>query len=47
MYLLGTKWEGKNWIYLAQARLKIAGCCEHGNEPPTTIKGKAFRELLK
>jgi hypothetical protein len=44
------KWEGMNWICLAQVRLKMVGClgcCEDGNEPSAAIKGKEFYERLK
>ena len=30
--------EGLDWIYLAVDRKKLAGYCEHGNEPSASIK---------
>ena len=40
------KWEGMNWICLAQVRLKMVDCCEDGNELLAAIKGKEFYERL-
>jgi hypothetical protein len=34
-----------DWILLAQDRL--AGSCEHGNEPSGSIKGGTFFDLLR
>jgi hypothetical protein len=27
------------WIHVAQDKGGLAGCCEHGNEPSSSIKG--------
>jgi len=35
-------WECVDWIYLAQDKGPVAGCCEHGNEPSGSIKGREF-----
>jgi hypothetical protein len=35
-------WEGVVWIHLAQDREPVAGSCEHGNEPSSSIKGGEF-----
>jgi hypothetical protein len=32
------RWEGGDWIILAQGREQVVGCCESGNEPPVSIK---------
>jgi hypothetical protein len=31
-------WVGKDWIDLAQDRNQVEGSCEHGSEPPGSIK---------
>jgi hypothetical protein len=33
MDLIEVVWGGLDWIYLAQDRGPVEGCCEHGNEP--------------
>jgi hypothetical protein len=30
--------DGANWIHLAQDTVHVAGLCEHGNEPPGSIR---------
>jgi hypothetical protein len=35
------RWEGVEWIHLAQER-PVAGCCEDGNERLDSIKGGNF-----
>jgi hypothetical protein len=35
---------GVDWNHLAQG--PVAGCCEHGNEPLDSIKGREFLDWL-
>jgi hypothetical protein len=32
------RWDGMDWIDLAQDRVPVEGSCEHGNERPGSIK---------
>jgi len=35
-----------DWIYLAQDRDRVVGCCECGNEPTGSIKCGEFLDWL-
>jgi hypothetical protein len=40
-------WKGVDWIYLAQDRHKLVGCCEHCNESLGPIKLRKFLQQLR
>jgi hypothetical protein len=42
MDLREVGWEAVDWIYVAQDRDQVAGCCERGNEPSGSTKGGEF-----
>jgi hypothetical protein len=40
-------WENADWIHLSEDDNDWrAGCCEHGNEPSFSIKGREFLDVL-
>jgi len=35
-------WEFVDWIHLGSGHGPMAGCCEHSNEPASSIKGRVL-----
>jgi hypothetical protein len=44
--LRGIGWEALEWIHLAHDMDVLLGLCEHGHEPPGSIKGGKLAERL-
>jgi hypothetical protein len=40
------RWEGVDWMHLAQDRDQVAETCEHGNEPLSSIQEGEFLEQI-
>jgi len=40
------RWEGVDWMHLAQDRDQAVGPCEHDNEPSGSIKSGEFLDQL-
>jgi hypothetical protein len=47
MDLREIKWDGMDWIVLAQDRDQVGGSCEHGNEPSGSMKCWEVLEFLR
>jgi hypothetical protein len=43
---IDTVWEVVHWIHLTQDRGQWRALCEHGNELPSSMKGREFLDWL-